>query len=504
MEAGRALRATPHGKQRQNRPTARAPTPLTLFSLSQPTQAKRLREKQASVSAANIRAAAATARAGNALRRESAYLCDIRFTASLPAPPGDPKALLPPLDLADLARFRLTDLEAGPVRDAPLGDVGAAVSLLEPERYTPGSARPGPLDPADAALVAAASASAAAVAGAGGPGGAPLPPSAAATAGAPAPTASSTAPRPGTELSWLMRTTYIHADTVTRAGRERGAAAAALAAAAGASAGAGPRASLPCGGTAPPPGSAAEAVEAEFAAAARPPVHPTKPGLKAVRVLPVLPDLEGWAGPGPVLVATGADPLAGVTRGAVLGGAAAARAAAGADTDADPDPAATARLHAWLASRAALKSYALEAPHLPGGRDTFLGFMVPSAAPGAASLAASGAATPAPPDTDGPVRHYDWVREFGFKVTTEAEEGGGAKKTFLWEVRPDAVLFSSLAARIGLHPRPPPPGEGEEGEGGQGFNRPSGVELEAVPPGEADVKAGRARLAALVGGEEDG
>ena len=88
-------------------------------------------------------------------------MCDIRFTASLPAPPGDPKALLPPLDLADLARFRLTDLETGPIQDFPLGDVGASVSLLEPERYmVPGGGRPGPLHPADAALVAAASASA--------------------------------------------------------------------------------------------------------------------------------------------------------------------------------------------------------------------------------------------------------------------------------------------------------------------------------------------------------
>ena len=415
----------------------------------------------------------------------------------MPAPPGDPKALLPPLDLADLARFRLTDLETGPIQDFPLGDVGASVSLLEPERYmVPGGGRPGPLHPADAALVAAASASA----GAGAATAAAPIGGGAASAGAPAPTAS-TAPRPGTELAWLMRTTYIHADTVTRAGRERGAAAAAAAAAVGAGGGGGATtATTPAGAAA----AAAAAIDAEFEAAARPPVHPTKPWLKAVRVLHVLPDLAGWAGPGPVLVAAGADPLAGVTRGAALGAAAAARAAGGADTDGDPDPAATARLHAWLASRAAMKSYTVPAPAAPGGRDTFIAFMVPASAPADADLAAAGPAAEPPPLPDPDAIPYDWVREFGFRV--EKEGGGGGERTFLFDVREDAVYFTPLGTRIALHPRPPPPpgaagGEDEEGGPAPGFVRPSGVTLQRVARGEREEAAAAKRLAGLLGGE---
>jgi hypothetical protein len=235
-------------------------------------------------------------------------------------------------------------------------------------------------------------------------------------------------------------------------------------------------------------------VEAEFATAAAPPVHPTKPGLQPVRVLPILPDLDGWAGPGSVLVAAGADPLAGVSRGSALSSAAAAGT---------QDAASTARLHAWLAGRAVMKSYSVPAPALPGGVDRFVAFMVPAAVPSPGDLEESAgvnAAAPPPlaeggapgPDTT----PYDWVREFGYKI--HAEPAGAAKRTFLFDVREGAVVFSDLSTRVVLHPRPPPPPGGEDEEG---FARPSKVFLQQVEPGEADAAAAAKRLAALTGEE---
>eukprot|EP00955_Chlamydomonas_euryale_P054039 355668-Chlamydomonas_euryale.AAC.9 len=84
------------------------------------------------------------------------------------------------------------------------------------------------------------------------------------------------------EVSWLMRTTYIQQDSNTV--RRRGTDVVPVRAADddGGDIGGGRDAQL-------------AAIEATFAAAAAPPVHPKDPSVVPVEILPVLPDFECWA-----------------------------------------------------------------------------------------------------------------------------------------------------------------------------------------------------------------
>lgn len=102
--------------------------------------------------------------------------------------PCDPKMLIPPLNIPQLAAFSLTSLERETKHDLLFSsDLGIPINPLDIERYTIPQ-RPPALDPLDAALLGDA-----ATADAANHGGRPRPKSGAKPA----------------EASWLLRTTYI-------------------------------------------------------------------------------------------------------------------------------------------------------------------------------------------------------------------------------------------------------------------------------------------------------
>ena len=377
---------------------------------------------------------------GSRLQRGTPFLCDVRFTASLPEVPCDPKLVVePPSDARDLARFSLTSLERGPLRDVALGEdaAGAAavvvsstgekgivgslaggvcVSLLTPESYEFASVSAPALGAEDATLLVnaeralatarAAEAKALAAASAAASSSAAAPASAAAAAAATAAAAPIVVGGPpvpiarkpqGKELAWLMRTSYVTAAGGVRAGRGRGAGGGgALGGAATAmeedeAVAAGEQGLAAAAAPAPAPAAATAPVldregllreiDATFAAAreldARPPRHPTKPGeLVAVSVRPVLPHAR-LAGNHHVLVTLDRDPLADLVPAAAL-----AKAAASASDAKPPPPRLTAEEEGYLLSRAVTKSYrAASDPERGEEPEKFLGYMVPAEIP---------------------------------------------------------------------------------------------------------------------------
>eukprot|EP00798_Chlamydomonas_sp_ICE-L_P028375 gene28376-31509_t len=91
----------------------------------------------------------------NRLRRDTPFQATIRFKNDLPEIPGDPKMIVPQLHPDRLAAFKLTSLEREPKRELLLPhDLGIPISLLDVERYAVPESGPAPLDPADKALLA--------------------------------------------------------------------------------------------------------------------------------------------------------------------------------------------------------------------------------------------------------------------------------------------------------------------------------------------------------------
>lgn len=193
------------------------------------------------------------------LRRDTPFICHIKFKNDLPEIPADPKLLLTRPQPEALSSFAVTSLEQQALRGLLLpGDLGVPITLLDAERYNaPPQGKQGPLDPKDQALLEAEVRL---------PGQGPSPAKARRVAGK------------GVEVSWLMRTTYISSTDEGGGARRAGA-------------------------TKATAEDAAEAtrevqmrdIEASFAAAQQPITHhPKKRGVVATEVLPVLPDLEQW------------------------------------------------------------------------------------------------------------------------------------------------------------------------------------------------------------------
>ena len=452
------VRATPA------RPTSFVSCTHPPHTIPPPThhQDELLKLKHASLAEVNIAAALAARSAGVRLTKDTPFICDVRFTATPPPPPGDPKPIKRKLDVGGASAYAPSSLERGPLKDAPLGGGGVAVSLLTPEAYVAPSAPPR-LHPADAALLRAA---------AGGGGGAGAAAAAAVAAGAPA-----AAGRPhGAELSWLVRTTYVTTDGARRGGagggggqpapsaRGDGAAAAALAA---------------------DPAALAAAVAATFDAASLPPVHPTNPTATPVSVRPLLPNPGAAAAAHHVLLTTDRDPLA--DAGGTIGRALTRLLPASRDA---------------LAAAAATKSYVV-AREGGGDPDRFVAFLVPrpgSAAADAAIAAAARAADGAGPSTTPIVGEYEWVREFGYSVTAPPPPGAGAAAAVL-DVggAPSApVTYIDVSTRLALTARRPR-GEGGAAGTASGVARPEAVTLSSRPRTDAEEEDARARVRALGG-----
>ncbi|CAK0773094.1 hypothetical protein CVIRNUC_004029 [Coccomyxa viridis] len=191
------------------------------------------------------------------LRRDTPFLCPVKFRNSLPEVPCDPKMLITPLDTEGISKFQLTTLEKEMRHDLLLDSgSGIQISMLDIDRYIVPEDPP-PLEPEDAALLLGYNSAADDRKGPG--------------------AARERLRGEQTELNWLMRTTYIAHDAPGKARQKDSGA-------------------LPNGEAAS--GSSREEllqdIEEGFAAAERPPKHISNPALEAVEILPVLPDLEHW------------------------------------------------------------------------------------------------------------------------------------------------------------------------------------------------------------------
>ncbi|KAL4421193.1 hypothetical protein ABPG77_010068 [Micractinium sp. CCAP 211/92] len=196
----------------------------------------------------------------NRLRRETAFLCNIRFKNDLPEIPCDPKLLLPPYSKEEIAAFKLTELEKDLRKDLLFEpDLGIPIHPWNIERYSIPEVVPA-LHPDDAALVASDD---------------ELGPKRARLRGDAA------------EVSWLLRTKYMTAEAGLRRGGAAGAGASAKGAADASAAAAEEEED--------PREARLRQIEVQFAAAKAPPVHGKDPSLVPVEVLPVFPDdlMEG-------------------------------------------------------------------------------------------------------------------------------------------------------------------------------------------------------------------
>lgn len=401
----------------------------------------------------------------------------------MPEVPCDPKLVVePPTDARDLARFALTSLERGPLRDVALGEdaAGAAaavvsgtgeksavgslagglfVSLLTPESYEFKRAsavqqQQQQLSAEDATLLVNAERALATARAAAAEAAKAAAPATAATAVA-APTPIARKPQ-GKELAWLMRTSYVTATAVgggSRAGT--GGRAGALAAA------------DEKAGAAPPlfdREALLREIDGTFAAAraldTAPPRHPTRPDeLRAVAVRPVLPHAR-MAGNHHVLLTLSDDPLADCTPAAAFAKAARAKAKNGGEGGGEVRAALTPQEEDFLLSRAVTKSYkAARDPSKPTEEpEKFIGYMIPAEIPEGLFGGDEGDGNGADAENDAarrgddagnpstssssPLRslpfsgEYEWVREFKFRIekgeaaaaAAGVGAGAGAKK----------------------------------------------------------------------------
>lgn len=269
--------------------------------------------------------------------------------------------LLPPLTAQDLAAFRLTSLEKDMKRDMLFEpDLGIPISALAVEQYYIPSGNP-QLHPADAALLSTKM-----------------------TSGAPS------LKGDDADVSWLLRTKYITnelaAERVKKGERK-------LMADEREELGSDERLSL------------LQAIEASFETALKPPIHPTRPDLKPLEILPVLPD-AGLHNRELVLTVFDSDPtLDAGDRIAQL----------------------SSEEHIQLGSSLQLKSF--QHRRSDGTAEKFVALLVPTH-PG--ELAGE----------------YQWAREFDSQVRFD-EKGS----TFLLRYLGDHVAFHDLNTRVGLRKR---------------------------------------------------
>ncbi|GLC37778.1 hypothetical protein PLESTB_001475900 [Pleodorina starrii] len=223
----------------------------------------------------------------NRLRRDTPFLAHIRFKNDLPEIPSDPKMLVSQIQPEVLSRFALTALERQARRDL-LTPPNIIISPLDVQRYQVPD-QPGPMDPADAALLKEDSRPLAGVGGSQLPGGA----AAIANDGRHKSFAARTKGMDVDKCSWLMRTTYISSSDnrgIQKQGLPEKQVLQARAAERRGAAGAGGADDRELNDVA----AQARAIEASFEAARLPPVHSRNPALRPVEVLPVLPDMDAW------------------------------------------------------------------------------------------------------------------------------------------------------------------------------------------------------------------
>ncbi|WIA18195.1 hypothetical protein OEZ85_009668 [Tetradesmus obliquus] len=344
------------------------------------------------------------------LRRDTPFICNIRFKNDLPEIPSDPKLLVSSYEPDKLSRFFLTSIEQQPRRELLLpADVGVTISLMDLERYDVPPLQPGErrrLDPADEALLQDVDS---------------LP--AAGQAVSPLKVKRATK---GQGPSWLMATTYLTSSQ----------------------AGAGARAAAAAAGRFQPAQQQGELtreqqladIEGTFIAAQQTPVHPTKPGLSVVSSVPILPDFDSWEDKYVTVSFEEGDP---------------AQDSKALGQVRDPE------LRAALVSHCMIKSYQPQS-----GSEPAMGLLVPRAA---AAAAAAGQALPAGSSAEELEGDYSWDCEYSFDLLTR--EGHKPHETLLLVMREDRVGYCQFDGQVKLRKRKRQPGDEPRPEKACIYNR---------------------------------
>eukprot|EP00195_Chlamydomonas_chlamydogama_P014240 CAMPEP_0202909366 /NCGR_PEP_ID=MMETSP1392-20130828/49130_1 /ASSEMBLY_ACC=CAM_ASM_000868 /TAXON_ID=225041 /ORGANISM="Chlamydomonas chlamydogama, Strain SAG 11-48b" /LENGTH=471 /DNA_ID=CAMNT_0049599097 /DNA_START=124 /DNA_END=1539 /DNA_ORIENTATION=- len=376
----------------------------------------------------------------NRLRRETPFLASIRFKNDLPEIPGDPKMLVNQVQSNRLAAFNLTTLELEPKRDLVLPpDLGIPITVLDVDRYAvPANSQP-QLDPADAALL-------------GGADDRLLPGSVLPKARA----------MRNTEVSWLMRTTYISNDTdaVRKPGYNEKTAKSMRQAAA----------------EVEPEDESREAqiaaIEASFEAAQQPPVHHKNPALQPVEVLPVFPDFECWAYKY-IMAHFDNDPTEEVEVLAKL----------------------PPGIRNKVASRCMLKGFKVDnqqqQQQQQGQGERFMALVVPEQIPSNLDPSAPGQDVD-PSELEG---DYIWSKEYAYDLIRREQEAEARQEYFI-RFGDGVASYCDINARLELRKR----AEMNESL----FARPAKVIIKRREPTDAELEERHRKLRRLLGEEDDG
>eukprot|EP00884_Botryococcus_braunii_P005903 jgi/Botrbrau1/15313/Bobra.0319s0003.1 len=369
--------------------------------------------------------------APNRLHRETPFLCNIRFRNELPEIPCDPRMLVASVHPERLAQYSLTCLEENPRREYVVDtDVAIPISMLDVDRYcVPQEAVPLAME--DAVLLQEDTKIS--------------------MNGAMSRSKPTRHSKPGSELSWLMRTSYISNEVDARTKQQ----------------GVGEKRAKAIRETDEgmlPDDVHAQiaAIEATFDAASKPPVHQSNPNLTAEEILPVMPDFERWAN-NYVLITFDNDPTEDHERLSNL----------------------TPKERRAMIERSAVKSYSLGKSD-KGQTDRFVAFLVPEDIP--VMEDGAGPSRQLHEETD-----YEWVREYSYQVH---QEEGDERRTYVFRFEPGQVAYTHISAKLTLSKR----GKHTKGEQqGQDFSRPSKVKLKRRPPNELEVQMHGKRLKELTG-----
>eukprot|EP00878_Enallax_costatus_P025048 GHUV01026769.1.p1 GENE.GHUV01026769.1~~GHUV01026769.1.p1 ORF type:complete len:491 (+),score=127.59 GHUV01026769.1:206-1678(+) len=340
------------------------------------------------------------------LRRETPFICNIRFKNDLPEIPSDPKLLVSRYEPEQLSRFFLTSMEQQPRRELLLpADVGVTVSLMDLERHNVpadfSTQRP-PLDPADEALLRDVN---------------NLP-----TTGEKVSPLKVKRSAKG-NVPWLMATTYMTGSGGPQEGRRLGG-------------NANSRFQM---------GQQEELtrekqlqdIEGTFTAAAGVPRHPTKPQLKPRINLPIFPDFASWEDKYVTVNFEEGDPAQDSRTLAQV-----------------KDP----QLRHSLISRCMIKSYK------PGGAtdEPAMGFLVPREAAAAAAAAAASGKHSMPDEVDAEGRcievpvealegDYMWDCEYSFELASK--DPSKPPDVLLLKVHDDHVGYCQFDGQVKLKKR---------------------------------------------------
>ena len=361
----------------------------------------------------------------NLLKRRTTFLCPMEFKNDLPPVPVDWKFLRVPVDHESFTKYSHLALDDELRADVALSaDLGITLDPLLMKQFQVPAERPS-LDPADLALLEDGE-------------------TARPRTGIVTDTSKKKLKVKRPDLSkalWLMNTQYISSQALPEhLGRSEKAYAKELR---GDDAG--------DASWRDPREVQVEAIEASFAAARKTPVHDKRPDdVRAVEVIPVLPDFERWSG-SYLRFVYDEDPARDVASVADLDDAGKAAAL----------------------ERAIVKPYSL--PSADGGKEKFVALMLPKD-PSAAAM-------------EGEAEPYEWIREYQYRIVEERDRAAGlGNMCFFFDEKEGTARYVELNTKLALSKRSKHAKVTRDAEW-----RPSEITVKRVAPDDDETKR-RVRL----------